>query len=95
MFLIFSAQEEKLIFWTFCDVYVEQISFHISGSETTNETVTVSVDSTYDHIAMHKIAVKENSAFGTDHLTTVSTQLGEQEGVWEREEIPYEVVPQL
>ena len=49
----------------------------------------VNVDPAYDHIKMHKIAMKENSAFGTDRLATVSTQLGEEEGVCEREEVPY------
>ena len=46
---------------------------------------------------MHKIAVKENSAFGTDHLSTVSTQLEEQEGECEREGIPcsFKVASQL
>ena len=88
-----------MTFWTlflWCLCWKNFIN-QIPGSETTNQIATVKVDPAYDHFKMHKIAGKENDAVGTDHLATESTQLGEQEGVCEKEEIAdsFEVASQL
>ena len=48
--------------------------------------MTVSDDPVNDEIVIQKFEMKENTAYGNDHLATVSSKLGEHEEVCEIEE---------
>ena len=74
-----------------------KLNHTISGSTRTKQNATVSNEPVHDEVIVKEIELKENSAYGTVHLAAVTTQQGEQEGVYEREETThdYEDVSQL